>query len=113
MIMKWVRKFGMNFFLFCCSLVESCYYYRHNFIAEEAFIPGMGPEDKVENQEQEKDQESELIIPGLDLSEDSSSKQEKPTGKKIPYQKPIPKKFQAIWNDTKVDDELEDEKGNL
>jgi len=80
---------------------------------EEAFIPGMGPEDKIEMQEQEKEAEGELMIPGLDLSEDISSKHEKPVVKKTPYQKPIPKKFQAIWNDTKVEEELDDEKGKL
>jgi hypothetical protein len=81
---------------------------------EEAFIPGMGPEDKVENQEQEKEADTILIIPGLDLSEDTFSRPEKQPVKKTPYQKPIPKKFQAIWNDTKaemVDDELDDERG--
>jgi hypothetical protein len=72
----------------------------------------MGPEDKIETQEQEKEPEGELMIPGLDLSEEMSMKMEKPAVKKTPYQKPIPKKFQAIWNDTKVEEELDDEKGN-
>ncbi|OXA57029.1 Flowering time control protein FY [Folsomia candida] len=82
---------------------------------EEAFIPGMGPEDSIETQEKEKESETDLIIPGLDLNDDSSaSRSDKPAAKKTPYQKPIPKKFQAIWNDTKVelvDDELDDERG--
>lgn len=86
-----------------------------HLIVEEAFIPGMGPEDKVEVQEQDKEGENELIIPGLDLSEDtSSSKHDKHGSKKTPYQKPIPRKFQAIWNDTKADvqdDELDDDRG--
>lgn len=79
---------------------------------EEAFIPGMGPEDKIEMQEEEKEEEMELVIPGLDLTELEGIKTEKPVVKKTPYQKPIPKKFQAIWNDTKVElDDLEDDRG--
>lgn len=79
---------------------------------EEAFIPGMGPEDKIEMQEEEKEDEMELVIPGLDLTELEGIKTEKPVVKKTPYQKPIPKKFQAIWNDTKVElDDLEDDRG--
>lgn len=31
---------------------------------EEAFIPGMGPEDSIETQEKEKESETDLIIPG-------------------------------------------------
>lgn len=77
----------------------------------------MGPEDKVELQESEKERETEMVIPGLDLNEDHSPvKPEKPMSKKTPYQKPIPKKFQQIWNDTKsdlVDDELDDDRGNI
>jgi len=69
----------------------------------------MGPEDKVEGKEDEKE---ELIIPGLDIDEaEKSTKQEKQAPKKTPYQKPIPKKFQAIWNDSKVEEELEDDRG--
>ena len=86
--------------------------YFVSIIVEEPFIPGMGPEDKIDNQEQEKEPETDLIIPGLDISEDTNIKYEKPVVKKTPYQKPIPKKFQAIWNDTKVvDDELDDDRG--
>ena len=71
----------------------------------------MGPEDKVETAEEEKEEE-EQMIPGLDIHEaELSTKQEKLLPKKTPYQKPIPKKFQAIWNDSKVEDELEDDRG--
>jgi len=78
---------------------------------EEAFIPGMGPEDKIESEELDVPKVDE-VIPGLDITEiDPSTKIEKPPTKKTPYQKPIPKKFQAIWNDLKVEDELDDEKG--
>lgn len=112
---------GTNFTLFIKPIVKktqsvTSYFNIYGFYknAEEAFIPGMGPDDKVENQDQE---EADLIIPipGLDLHDDiSPSRPEKPAAKKTPYQKPIPKKFQAIWNDTKVDlvdDELDDERG--
>lgn len=79
-------------------------------VVEEAFIPGMGPEDKVEGRDEEK--EEELFIPGLDIDEaEKSTKQEKQGAKKTPYQKPIPKKFQAIWNDFNVEEELEDDRG--
>jgi hypothetical protein len=70
----------------------------------------MGPEDKVDTGEEDKD-EGEQVIPGLDIQEaEHSTKQEKLLPKKTPYQKPIPKKFQAIWNDSK-EDELEDDRG--
>lgn len=72
----------------------------------------MGPDDKIDMQEEEKEETVELIIPGLDLTEIEGAKSEKPVVKKTPYQKPIPKKFQAIWNDTKVElDDLEDDRG--
>jgi polyadenylation factor subunit 2 len=77
----------------------------------EDIIPGMGPEDKVDAPEEENLASLELVIPGLDITDaENQSKAEKQPIKKTPYQKPIPKKFQAIWNDTKNEDELEDEK---
>jgi hypothetical protein len=52
-----------------------------------------------------------VLVCQIDISEaEHSTKLEKQAIKKTPYQKPIPKKFQAIWNDAKVDEELDDEK---
>ena len=72
----------------------------------------MGPEDKIDMQEEEPEPVTETVIPGLDITEaEQSTKAEKQAVKKTPYQKPIPKKFQAIWNDAgNVDEELDDEK---
>ncbi|XP_056647476.1 pre-mRNA 3' end processing protein WDR33 [Diorhabda sublineata] len=64
-----------------------------------SIIPGMGPEDKV-------DITSILVddtqaIPGLDL--DGVINEEKPKPKKVPFSKPIPRNFQAQWNETTDD----------
>uniref|UniRef100_A0A6B2EFX6 Putative polyadenylation factor i complex subunit pfs2 n=1 Tax=Phlebotomus kandelakii TaxID=1109342 RepID=A0A6B2EFX6_9DIPT len=68
-------------------------------IDDHVVIPGMGLEDKVEFTESltaERD-----YIPGLDLEPDYDRHREK-----RPYSKPIPRKFQAQWNDTgKMDEE--------
>jgi polyadenylation factor subunit 2 len=65
-------------------------------------IPGMGPEDKVEMPNNTSFGPSTdldpSVIPGLDF--DSLNDLQKPT-KKVPYAKPIPKNFQAQWNETK------------
>lgn len=71
----------------------------------------MGPEDKIEVEEGEEtnnNNSSELRdkggIPGLDLDLESFDKRERE--KKVPYSKPIPRNFQAQWNDTvRQDDE--------
>lgn len=42
-------------------------------------------------------------IPGLDLSDAQRDRE-----KKVPYSKPIPRNFQAHWNDTGKTDESED-----
>lgn len=74
----------------------------------------MGPEDKIETAEEEKEDAVKMMIPGLDLTEQETVSVDKPQVKKTPYQKPIPKKFQAIWNDTKVElDDLEDDRGEI
>ncbi|KAE8752266.1 hypothetical protein FOCC_FOCC001059 [Frankliniella occidentalis] len=87
---------------------------------DSAVIPGMGPEDKVDNthDSHELSVTSSSIdggaIPGLDFDmDDKNCKQ--PLIKKVPYSKPIPRNFQAQWNDTarpNMDDENGDDDFN-
>ncbi|KAL7299932.1 hypothetical protein TKK_0007252 [Trichogramma kaykai] len=64
-------------------------------------IPGMGPEDRIVIEEDvEKDKEN---IPGLDL-ENVTDDSKKNVTKKVPYSKPIPRNFQAQWNEAEADD---------
>ncbi|BES89174.1 Hypothetical protein NTJ_01981 [Nesidiocoris tenuis] len=74
-------------------------------------IPGMGPEDKV-------DLKDDLVtmpgfttgtIPGLDDLDSTADDKLKGQSKKVPYSKPIPKNFQAHWNDTRNCDDLDDD----
>ncbi|GAB0097369.1 pre-mRNA 3' end processing protein WDR33 [Sergentomyia squamirostris] len=71
-------------------------------IDDHVVIPGMGLEDKVDFTESltaERD-----YIPGLDL--DPQADFDRHRDKKVPYSKPIPRNFQAQWNDTgKADEE--------
>lgn len=55
----------------------------------------MGPEDKVEVA---PSTEGGDTIPGLDL--EMFSTDDKNKAKKVPYSKPIPRNFQAQWNET-------------
>lgn len=57
----------------------------------------MGPEDKVEFTSLISD--NNTTIPGLDL-EFLNSGDDKNKPKKVPYSKPIPRNFQAQWNET-------------
>ncbi|XP_065225352.1 uncharacterized protein Wdr33 isoform X2 [Planococcus citri] len=57
-------------------------------------IPGMGPEDKVDISKLPENIMSS--IPGLDSG---IFKDKNKTQKKVPYAKPIPKNFQAQWNE--------------
>lgn len=68
------------------------------FLDEEStsIIPGMGPEDKVELP---LTADGELAIPGLDLDLFTPG-DDKTKAKKVPYSKPIPRNFQAQWNET-------------
>lgn len=65
-------------------------------------IPGMGPEDKVETEGGDTQQNQNSLglsagmIPGLDV--EPSVQDVKPI-KKVPYAKPIPRNFQAQWNE--------------
>lgn len=66
---------------------------------EPSVIPGMGPEDKVEITL--PSDSASMAIPGLDLDAPPSNAEDKPNKtKKVPYSKPIPRNFQAQWNDT-------------
>lgn len=63
-------------------------------------IPGMGPEDKVDPEADVQGISSSLIagqIPGLDM--EPVCQEPKPS-KKVPYAKPIPRNFQAQWNES-------------
>ena len=62
-------------------------------------IPGMGPEDKVDVDGEAQASLGSLgtgQIPGLDM--EPISQDPKPS-KKVPYAKPIPRNFQAQWNE--------------
>lgn len=65
----------------------------------------MGPEDKIEFTESLTADKG--FIPGLDVDPNSTiSSADSKDSKKVPYSKPIPRNFQAHWNDTgKMDDE--------
>ncbi|CAB3371027.1 Hypothetical predicted protein [Cloeon dipterum] len=80
--------------------------YDDNEIDDMALIPGMGPDDKVDVPSGTTFTPSSSLdpadIPGLDF--DSVHDMHKPL-KKVPYAKPIPKNFQAQWNETKNEDE--------
>lgn len=62
-----------------------------------AIIPGIEPEDKIEFTESLTADRG--FIPGLDL-DTSSLNDRRDRDKKVPYSKPIPRNFQAQWNDT-------------
>ncbi|CAH1957941.1 unnamed protein product [Acanthoscelides obtectus] len=65
-----------------------------------SIIPGMGPEDKVDITTIITDENQ--TIPGLDY--DSVTNEDKGKTKKVPFSKPIPRNFQAQWNETGIDD---------
>ncbi|KAF7283484.1 WD repeat domain 33 [Rhynchophorus ferrugineus] len=70
-------------------------------------IPGMGPEDKVELTALIGDENT--AIPGLDLDSGLLTNEDKPKPKKVPFSKPIPRNFQAQWNETSgADDGIND-----
>lgn len=67
-------------------------------------IPGMGLEAETTTSAAESVSESVVetgerdYIPGLDLGGDPNADRQR--DKKVPYSKPIPRNFQAQWNDT-------------
>ncbi|KAF5303060.1 hypothetical protein FQR65_LT08389 [Abscondita terminalis] len=76
-------------------------------IDELSAIPGMGPEDKVEYS---LPTDSPTTIPGLDIDLNLMGAEDKVKAKKVPYSKPIPRNFQAQWNETAPS---EDDAGTL
>lgn len=65
-------------------------------------IPGMGMEETTEVAEAVEPSNRDYI-PGLDLGGSDANADRR--DKKVPYSKPIPRNFQAQWNDTgKPDD---------
>ncbi len=66
----------------------------------------MGPEDKVDFTESLTSDRG--FIPGLDLDTSQINDRRSDRDKKVPYSKPIPRNFQAQWNDTgrSEDDDL-------
>lgn len=71
------------------------------FILDEpSVIPGMGPEDKIETISSEV-----TSIPGLDLDIMGGGDNKETKVKKVPYSKPIPRNFQAQWNETEAEED--------
>lgn len=85
----------MGKFFFFFLLNE--YLLKKIFVEEPSVIPGMGPDDKVDLP---ATSEGDTAIPGLDLDLFSTSVDDKNKAKKVPYSKPIPRNFQAQWNET-------------
>jgi hypothetical protein len=78
----------------------------------EPMIPGMGMDEDTKRQEEakeegnlefglEKEEDSILAIPGLDIQGGEGGDEDK-AKKKVPFAKPIPKVFMKCWNDLKV-----------
>lgn len=78
------------------SIAQTCLFTEETTPGTVSIIPGMGPEDKVEITSIITDENQ--AIPGLDL--DSVTNDDKPKPKKVPFSKPIPRNFQAQWNET-------------
>ncbi|XP_037947484.1 pre-mRNA 3' end processing protein WDR33 [Teleopsis dalmanni] len=91
-------KYNLNTLPASLAALDDCEY-------DDAVIPGMGPEDKVEFTESLTADKG--FIPGLDL--DPSKISDKDKEKKVPYSKPIPHNFQAQWAGTR----RQDETGNI
>lgn len=65
------------------------------YLIDDAVIPGMGPEDKVEFTESLTADKG--FIPGLDLDAGGRLTNDRDREKKVPYSKPIPRNFQVQW----------------
>lgn len=79
------------------------------YIAEEAVIPGMAPEDRIEVAGSSDTglfsfQRSEAKIPGLEESDFATMRKDASKKQKQPYSKPIPKNFVASWNENNIFD---------
>ncbi|XP_014293337.1 pre-mRNA 3' end processing protein WDR33 isoform X1 [Halyomorpha halys] len=75
----------------------------------QSVIPGMGPEDKVEVNTSPLPGLTPGSIPGLEDLDLSAEDKGKTPSKKVPYSKPIPKNFQAHWNDTGKLEDIDDD----
>ncbi|XP_066598485.1 pre-mRNA 3' end processing protein WDR33 isoform X2 [Prorops nasuta] len=73
----------------------------HEIADEAAVIPGMGPEDRINADGELEDKNGG--IPGLDLDH-AVDEGKKFANKKVPYSKPIPRNFQAQWNEMEAED---------
>ncbi|XP_043799551.1 uncharacterized protein LOC122718522 [Apis laboriosa] len=73
----------------------------HEIADEAAVIPGMGPEDRINADGEPEDKSGG--IPGLDLDH-AVDEGKKFANKKVPYSKPIPRNFQAQWNEMEAED---------
>lgn len=71
----------------------------------------MGPEDKIEFTESLTADKG--FIPGLDVDPNSTIAADGKDSKKVPYSKPIPRNFQAHWNDTGKMDEEESQQRDI
>lgn len=102
-------KYNLNTLPASLQGMEECDIDEHNIA-----IPGMGPEDKIEFTES-FNAADEGFIPGLDLDLNSGGDCRREKDKKVPYSKPIPRNFQAQWNDTGVmgDDGPKDTKDGI
>lgn len=93
-------KYNLNTLPAGLQGMDECEIDDHNIT-----IPGMGPEDKIDFTESLTADRG--FIPGLDLDTSNLPDNKDKKDKKVPYSKPIPRNFQAQWNDTgnRVDDE--------
>lgn len=85
-------KYNLNTLPASLQALEECE------LDEHITIPGMGPEDKIDFTESLTADTG--FIPGLDLDTSTLPDNRKDKDKKVPYSKPIPRNFQAQWNDT-------------
>lgn len=86
-------KYNLNTLPAGLQGLEECEIDEHNIT-----IPGMGPEDKIDFTESLTADRG--FIPGLDLDTSNLPDNKNAKDKKVPYSKPIPRNFQAQWNDT-------------
>ncbi|XP_017874897.1 PREDICTED: pre-mRNA 3' end processing protein WDR33 [Drosophila arizonae] len=81
-------KYNLNTLPASLAALDECEY-------DDAVIPGMGPEDKVEFTESLTADKG--FIPGLDLDAGGRLTNDRDREKKVPYSKPIPRNFQVQW----------------
>lgn len=68
---------------------------------------GLDAADTAESVVESVDSDNKDYIPGLDLGAPADANADK-RDKKVPYSKPIPRNFQAQWNDTGKPEENND-----